>query len=427
MRAGREVYASFFADELDPSELQTYVNRTGIDGIVIHAARKLQGNYWHEDDNARDDLIDLVRQVKKMCPNLPVITSGGVKSPGDTHKLMQAGADLIMLEEGYIEAGPGLTKRSHERLMKEHTSPAMNAGWRWSILFGLAILVGGFIALYFALTSVILPYDESFIGLKRAELLQINPRILAFMSHDRMALAGTMISGGILYIQLARYGLRNGIHWAKVAFHRAAIVGFLGILLFIGYGYFDWLHGLFWLILFPIYYASFREGKTAVGVPFSNHETNDRAWRLANYGQLMFVVLGFSLLIGGIVISLIGVTSVFISTDIVYLCMSPEMLDSISAKLIPVIAHDRAGFGSALISVGLLVLMLSLWGFRHGERWVWNTLAAGALPAFIAGIGTHFYIGYTTFVHLLPVYFLVALYVAGLALSYAYLKPGRKT
>lgn len=136
----------------------------------------------------------------------------------------------------------------------------------------------------------------------------------------------------------------------------------------------------------------------------------------------MFIILGFSILVGGIVISTIGVSAVFVSTDISFLCMSPEMLDSISSKLIPVIAHDRAGFGSALVSVGLLVLMLSLWGFRQGESWVWNTLAIGALPAFAAGIGTHFYIGYTNFLHLLPVYFLVVLYLVGLGLSYGFLK-----
>jgi dihydroorotate dehydrogenase len=102
--------------------------------------------------------------------------------------------------------------------------------------------------------------------------------------------------------------------------------------------------------------------------------------------------------------------------------MSPQMLGSISNHLIPVIVHDRAGFGSALVSVGLLILMISLWGFRKGERWIWNTLAIGALPAFIAGIGTHIFIGYTTFIHLLPVYFLVILYLLGLVLSYRFLK-----
>lgn len=102
--------------------------------------------------------------------------------------------------------------------------------------------------------------------------------------------------------------------------------------------------------------------------------------------------------------------------------VTSNVRESISNNLIPVIAHDRAGFGSALISVGLLVLMISLWGFRKGESWVWNTLATGALPAFIAGIGTHLFIGYTTFIHLLPVYFLVIVYLLGLVLSYPFLK-----
>lgn len=138
-------------------------------------------------------------------------------------------------------------------------------------------------------------------------------------------------------------------------------------------------------------------------------------------GQLIFVILGSSIVVGGIVISLIGITGVFVTTDISYLCVSPEMLTSINDRLIPVIAHDRAGFGSALVSVGLLVLMISLWGFREGEKWVWNTLAIGAPPAFIAGLATHFVIGYTSFIHLLPAYFLIILYLAGLIYSRPYL------
>jgi dihydroorotate dehydrogenase len=97
--------------------------------------------------------------------------------------------------------------------------------------------------------------------------------------------------------------------------------------------------------------------------------------------------------------------------------MSPEQLKEINDRLIPVIAHDRAGLGSALISVGLLVLMLALWGFQQGEKWVWYTFLIGGIPAFSAGIVTHYVIGYTTFVHLLPVYIGLLLYVGGLILS----------
>jgi len=416
----RPLYVSYSSDEMN--NRKKLIHHSSIGGIVIEAPRRTKGGYWHEAESANETLANTVKQVKDLQPELMVITSGGVETPDDACALVRAGADLLLLTEGYVKAGPGLPKRIHERLLYDGDRRVNKQKWHWSFLFGLSILIGGFIALYFALTSIILPYDESFIGLTRADILQVNPLILAFMSHDRMALAGTMISGGIMYIQLARHGIKFGMHWTKIAFNTAAIVGFIGISLSIGYGYFDWLHGLFWLILLPIYFYSFREGKRATGTPYSSHGKNDRAWQYGLYGQLMFVILGFLIVVGGMVISTIGVTNVFVSTDLSFLCMSPQMLDSISNNLIPVIAHDRAGFGSALISVGLLVLMLALWGFRKGERWIWNTLAIGALPAFIAGIGTHIYIGYTTFIHLLPVYFLIILYLIGLVLSYPFLK-----
>ena len=425
-QAVRPFYVSVSAEEINKkeSEIAILIAHSNVSGIVLQAPRQVDHDYWHEANQANEMLAEAVAQAKAAYPHLAVITSGGTESPEDAMRLHRAGADLLMLTSGYIHSGPGLPKRIHERLYDEKMKPVIQQ-WHWSFLFGLSILIAGMIALYFAFTSIILPYDESFIGLTKAELLQINPQILSFMAHDRMALAGTMISGAILYIQLARHGIKNGLHWAKIAFHTAAITGFLGILLFIGYGYFDWLHGLFWLILVPIYCLSFKEGKKALASPCSKHETNDRAWKRGVYGQLMFVILGAFITIGGIVISAIGVSRVFVATDLSFLCMSPEMLDQISNRLIPVIAHDRAGFGSSLVSVGLLVLMISLWGFRKGESWIWNTLAIGALPAFLAGIGTHFYIGYTNLIHLLPVYLLVLLYVTGLVLSYPFLKKER--
>ncbi|WP_246589545.1 dihydroorotate dehydrogenase [Desertibacillus haloalkaliphilus] len=427
MWSNRSFYVSMDANEQNTNEadLGNVLKHSCLGGIVVNVPRKSKDGYWHEVEHANEILVNKVKQLKDRHPELPVITSGGVETPEEAYSLLRAGADLLILTDGYVKAGPGLPKRIHERFMYENASSNHVQRGIWSLLFGLSILVGGIIAFYFSLTRIILPYDESFIGLTRTELSLINPMILPFMLHDRMSLAGTMISGGILYIQVARHGIQGGLHWAKVAFHSAAIIGFLGIFLFIGFGYFDWLHGLFWLILLPIYYFSYKEGKTATGSPYSIHGHNDRAWTYGLYGQLMFILLGSLILIGGIVISTIGVTSVFVSTDLTYLCMTPDMLDRLSSTLIPVIAHDRAGFGSALVSVGMLVLMISLWGFRKGERWIWNTLAIGALPAFIAGIGTHFYIGYTSFIHLLPVYVLVFLYLAGLVLSYPFLKRKR--
>jgi dihydroorotate dehydrogenase len=372
-------------------------------------------------------LLETVLSLKKQNPDFPIITVGGIIEPSNALTLMEAGADCVMLSSGYVFSGPGLTKRINEALLQEkEPKETKYKGWGWYWLFGFSIFLGGIIALIFSLTTVILPYDETFLGMKKESLLLFNKRILLFMAHDRMTLAGTMISGGIVYMSLARFGIRRGLLWAKQATDFAAIIGFFGILLFIGYGYFDWLHLLFWVVLLPFYLLGFVKTKKIEGTPKSYNRKNHSIWKRSLIGQLAFVMLGFSFVLGGIIISWVGVTSVFVPTDILYICMSPEMLDSFNQKLLPVIAHDRAGFGSALLSVGLLVLTVSLWGFQQGNKWVWWTLFIGGLPAFIAGISIHIAIGYTTFIHLLPAYIAIGLFVIGLFYSYKFFHMKQK-
>jgi dihydroorotate dehydrogenase len=368
-----------------------------------------------EGNDSLEILANKLTSIRKLVKEeVPIITTGGIKEPSDALHLLDNGASLIMLDFDYVFSGPGLPKRINEVYSNRNTKKlSFSEGWFWYWLFGLAITVAGLIAMFFSMTSVILPYDESFLGVFRKDILYFNPYILYFMAHDRMTLSGTMISGGIIYMQLARYGIRYRLHWARKAVNVAGTIGFLGILLFIGYGYFDWLHGLFWMILLPLFILGIVKSKNATESPTSTNLFNHQAWKLSLYGQLSFIILGASLAIGGVVISSIGATSVFVPTDISYLCMTPEALNEFNERLIPVIAHDRAGFGSALLSVGLLVLMLALWGIREGERWVWWTFTIGAIPAFAAGIATHFFIGYTDFIHLLPAYFALILYVVG--------------
>lgn len=384
-------------------------------GIVIDEPLGISG------DRHLRDLLDSIHYLKTHGFTLPIITTGGIYEPADALALLDAGAKLVLLSEGYVFSGPGLTKRITESLLHQlQPDPPLHPGWFWYWLFGLSILIGGVIALLFSLTTIILPYDEQFLGMQREDILLFNERILYFMAHDRMTLAGTMISGGIVYMALARYGVRKQILWAKQSIDLGAILGFLGIFLFIGYGYFDWLHLVFWLILLPIYLIGFRKTKHLKGTPTSLNRRNHQVWEHSLIGQLAFIILGFSFVLGGIVISFIGITNVFVSTDILYICMPPEMLDTFNDKLISVIAHDRAGFGSALLSVGLLVLTISLWGFQQGNKWVWWTLLIGGIPAFFAGIWIHFAIGYTTFIHLLPAYFALCLFFIGLVMTYRF-------
>jgi dihydroorotate dehydrogenase len=368
-----------------------------------------------EENKSPEVLFNNLVKIRKMVgEDVPIITSGGIKEPADAIRLLENGASLVMLGYDYVFAGPGLPKRINEAYSKRNTQESpQSESWKWYWLFGLAITIAGLIAMIFSMTTIILPYDEAFLGLFRKDILDYNPLILYFMAHDRMTLSGTMISGGIIYMQLSRYGIRYNLHWARKAVNIAAITGFLGILLFIGYGYFDWLHGLFWLILLPLFIRGFVKSRNATASPSGTNQFNHPSWKLSLYGQLSFILLGASLAVGGVVISAIGVSGVFVPTDIIYICMTPEVLNDFNERLIPVIAHDRAGFGSALLSVGLLVLMLALWGIREGERWVWWTFTIGAIPAFAAGIATHYFIGYTDFFHLLPAYVALLLYVIG--------------
>jgi dihydroorotate dehydrogenase len=390
-------------------------------GLVLE-----EGNQ-QENEETLSSHVKTLKFLREHHFSLPIITVGGILQPRDALKLLHAGSDMLLLSHGYVFAGPGLPKRIKEAQLDEiNVAPVSYQGWGWYWLFGLFIMIGGLLALILSMTTIILPYDEYFLGMPRESIYYFNERILFFMAHDRMTLAGTMISGGIIYMFLARYGIRYGMLWAKQATDIAAIIGFLGIFLFIGYGYFDWLHMLFWLVLLPFYCIGYHQTNKLRGTPSSSNRDNDHHWKNSLYGQFCFVILGFSFVIGGIIISYIGITSVFVQTDLQYLCMPADMLQSFNERLIPVIAHDRAGFGSALLSVGLLVLMVALWGYHQGIRWVWWMLLIGGFPAFFSGISVHFAIGYTTFIHLLPAYFALVLYLIGLSFSYRFFHSKRE-
>ncbi|WP_282937412.1 hypothetical protein [Paenibacillus sp. RC67] len=383
--------------------------------------------------------LDKIALLRQLCgAEIPIIATGGVHEPQDALELMRAGADYIQLHSGLVYAGPGLPKRIneaviHERITDENRcdeaecaeKPSFWSNWGWMCLLGTGMVLGGILAWLIAASTVMLPYDILFLGMDPPTLMQVNPLLLRFMSHDRVTLAGTMISIGILYFQFAYYGLRQGSHWAKTALMTSGVIGFSSFFLYLGYGYFDPLHALVAALLLPMFILSMR-GRAEKPSLEPPNLYNDRIWRRAQWGQLMMVVLGFSLAIGGLVISLVGITRVFVPEDLKYLCATPEMLSEINDRLIPLIAHDRAGFGGALFSNAIALLGAALWGVSQGRRWLWWTFLIGGLPGFLAGFSVHWTIGYTDFIHLLPAYFAFALYVLGLILLYPYLTHRKK-
>lgn len=390
----------------------------------------------------QDDLA-AIRQVRKAWGSEPLIIAAlPIDSPAAALDVLEAGADLVQVGVEMINAGPGLPKRINEALLYRELQRreiseansltsgvsttyeprrAPTESWFWAFLMGLSMFIGGALAMAIAGTRIVLPYDEAMAGLTRDELAAINPRLLPFMQHDRVTLAGTMFAVGLLYMALAYWGVRRGVHWAYVSIASSALAGFFSFFSFLGFGYFDPFHAFVTAILFQfllLMMATHLPARSAMSPPGLH---NDWRWRWNQWGQLLFVVQGTALLIAGIVISCIGMTSVFVAEDLEFMQTTVEQLVGAHPRLIPLVAHDRATFGGMLIACGLATLLPALWGFARGERWLWWALMLAGTFAYSATMQVHWAVGYHDPKHLLPAVAGLALLWAGGAASYAYL------
>jgi hypothetical protein len=152
---------------------------------------------------------------------------------------------------------------------------------------------------------------------------------------------------------------------------------------------------------------------------------NDRPWRLSLWGQLLLIIEAAGLIGAGLTIAGVGVTHVFVHTDLEFMGTTAEALQAVSPRLLPMIAHDRATFGGMLVSVGVAVLLIALWGFRQGQAWVWWTLLGSGLSAYVPTLIVHFAVGYTDPGHLAPAFVGLLLFLVALLLSYPYLCRSR--
>lgn len=293
-------------------------------------------------------------------------------------------------------------------------------GWVWITLLGWGLMGAGILAWLVATLWVVLPYDEAFLGLSRAQISALNPRLLPFMAHDRVTFAGILISVGVLYAQLARHGMRVGAPWARRVVLLSGGVGFATLFLFLGFGYFDPLHSLVSLGLFVLFLLGLRRPPGAASAD-STRATWALDWRGTQWGQRLFMLIGAGLLIAGTVVAGIGVTQVFVPEDLAFLQTTPAALQAANPRLIPLVAHDRAGMGGAAAADGLALLLTALWGFRAGARWLWWTLLAVGVPAFAAALGVHAAVGYTDTWHLAPAVAAALAYGVALLLAYPYL------
>jgi hypothetical protein len=207
----------------------------------------------------------------------------------------------------------------------------------------------------------------------------------------------------------------------------SAAAGFASFFLFLGFGYFDPFHAFVTAVLFPFLLLGIH-GRLAEprGLP-PPMLVEDRAWRLAQWGQLGLIAQAVGFVVAGLFISYIGATQVFVREDLEFMRTTADAISSAGPRLVPLVAHDRASFGGMLFVCGLVFLMTGLWGYRRGERWLWWALVAAGLAGYGAAIGVHYAVGYHSPFHLAPAWAGVALYGGAMALSYRYLTAREAT
>ncbi|MEK6261187.1 MAG: dihydroorotate dehydrogenase [Planctomycetota bacterium] len=438
-------------------------SEAGCRGVLVDARVSSPDDGWLIGQVAFEQVKVTVMALRERGNDELSIIAGGVHEPADALDLLAAGANLVLVDTGLVYSGPGLLKRINEAvlfaerarsekcpLVVDAASIRTDAGsvghdcysradpngsrpalgitrwtWFWTLLLGLGLLFGGLLALGIASTRVILPYDEVFVGMSREEMNLISPRLLAFMQHDRVTLSGTMLAVAVLYLSLSWHGIRNGSHWAMMSVLVSALVGFVSFFLFLGFGYFDPFHAFVTAIMFQFLLMAWHSNLGPMKFTAFPNLREDRAWRLAQWGQLTFVIHGAVLIVAGAVICGVGCTTVFVQEDLEFMEVCPGDLSLANPRLIPLIAHDRASFGGMLISTGVTVLLTSLWGLRQGARWQWWMLLLAGAPAYGLAIGVHLAVGYMSGWHLAPAFGGLAALLVGLVLLWPFV--GRRS
>ena len=195
-------------------------------------------------------------------------------------------------------------------------------------------------------------------------------------------------------------------------------IGFLAFLTYLGKGYLDTWHGVATLFLLPVFAAAVWRSKPEAGRSDGVSDVSiETEGKFAIWGRRLLGACAAGLALAGASIAIFGMTRVFVPSDLAFIGLETARLEEISPMLIPLISHDRAGFGGGLCSIGAFLLLVA----RHADitRSLVEIVLLMGFVGFGCAIGIHFMIGYTDFLHLLPAFVGFALFVAAAGLLWA--------
>jgi hypothetical protein len=282
-------------------------------------------------------------------------------------------------------------------------------------LTALMIMGCGAFAIFQACSGGFLPQDVAYLGMTSDQLCSLQGcRILHFMVHDRVSFGGVMITVAIIYLWLSEFPLRNREPWAWWALAVSGIGGFLSFLAYLGYGYLDTWHGVATLALLPLYLGGMwrtRDVCRAGRVTFPPLDFKSRE----GLGRVLLILATFGICMGGLTIMAVGMTRVFVPQDLEFIGMDAARIGAINDHLVPLIAHDRAGFGGSLFSAGLAMFFCA--AFARPSKSLREALLLAGVAGFTTAIGVHPVIGYINATHLGPAVFGCLAYFTGLAMT----------
>lgn len=288
-------------------------------------------------------------------------------------------------------------------------------------LTGVMLILSGLFAFFLGVTKHFLPHDVEFLGMTPQQLCAINEcRIVHFMIHDRVSFGGALVAVGTLYLWLAAFPLRLREPWAWWLFVVSGAIGFASFLLYLGYGYLDTWHGVATLGLLPMFllgmWNAFQHLNTSRSLWSLFRLGEPLDWRTTfGRGRLLLIFTAACIAVGGCTIMTLGTTTVFVPQDLAFMNMTVDELRAVNPRLVPLIAHDRAGFGGGVFCCGV-TLYFSLW-CSPLSRHLWQATLITGLAGFSTAIFVHLPIGYTDVVHLTPAVLGAIMLTVGLAMT----------
>jgi hypothetical protein len=281
------------------------------------------------------------------------------------------------------------------------------------LILSAVFLVGcGIFAIFQAATGHFLPHDAIYLGMTASQVCALQGcRILHFMIHDRISFGGVLVATGVLYLWLALFPLRRHESWAWSALAASGSAGFASFFAYLGYGYFDTWHGAATMALMGMFIVGLVRARG-----LRQHRTEPLPVDLHSrqgVGRALLLLSSVGIGLAGLTIMTVGMTTVFVPQDLEFIGMTRDGIGAINPQLIPLIAHDRAGFGGALVSFA--VAMFACLRYGRASPALWQALAIAGLAGFGTAVGVHPAIGYLSFTHLGPAVVGLFTFATGLA------------